>query len=223
MIDQREKSGRFSAGDVLRSTLALFGSGGLRAGIALCILTISGVAIDTGMVPEDFWRAANFAISILTLAFQYWLTRTMLEEVMGSSAAGPRFGALFGMGIVATLGILLGLVLLIIPGIVLLVRWSIAVPILLNSEEGVFGALGESWRATEGHFWPILVALLAIYGCGVAVAIGGAGMEVMLGDRLIGTIVLNLGLNGGLIAGWHAAVAIYAAMSNEGPLGEIFE
>ena len=222
MTDPRD-GGRISTGDILSGTADLLRRGALRAGAVMAILTAAGVMLDSGMAADSYAVTLNLLVSTAVLAMQYWLTRAILQDLRRGAFAAPRFGAFFVLGVITTVGILVGLVLLIVPGVVLMVRWSIAVPILLGSDDSVFAALRRSWRETGPHFWPILLAFLAIYAPMILLVITGGWLEIILPGSLFGILLFNLALNGGLIAGWHAAVAIPVALGDSAGLTEVFE
>jgi uncharacterized membrane protein len=71
---------------------------------------------------------------------------------------------MFGVCLLTNIGILLGFVFLIVPGIILLVRWSISVPYVISDDQiGVIEAIQRSWEETGDAFWPILLTLLIFY------------------------------------------------------------
>ncbi len=47
--------------------------------------------------------------------------------------------------------------LLLVPGFIMLVRWSAASGFVIGAGEGVTASLGASWNATRGHSWTIFV------------------------------------------------------------------
>lgn len=159
----------------------------------------------------------------LTLGLQYWLTRSLLVELGHPVSGSPRGFAFIGLGIVGGLGILLGMVLLVIPGLILLVRWSISVPCLLASDEGVFDNLRRSWDQTAGHFWPILISFLVIYGPALGVVILGGMMMELTEQRLVGSVLMNAALSGALVAGWVASMAIFTMLNQSPTVADIFE
>lgn len=96
----------------------------------------------------------------------------------GASAALP----LFGLAILEGLGVALGIVLLLIPGLILATVWSVAVPALVVERTGVFGAFNRSGDLTRGHRWAVF-GLMVVYailswivmGVSGAIALGVAG------------------------------------------------
>jgi len=71
------------------------------------------------------------------------------------------FLALFGLTLVMVIGIMLGFVLVVIPGIIAMLMWSVAVPVYITERTGVFDALRRSRQLTSGHKWAIFGLLLA--------------------------------------------------------------
>src|SRR4029078_6884284 len=83
---------------------------------------------------------------------------------------------LVGLAIVAGIGIAIGFVLFIIPGLILLTIWSVAAPVMVVEHPGVFAALGRSRDLVRGYGWPvfgtiILAALIDFAGNAVAAVV----------------------------------------------------
>ena len=67
----------------------------------------------------------------------------------------PVLLALLGVSILFGVGVGIGFVLLIIPGLILLVMWSVVAPVTVLERPGVFAAFGRSRelvRATDGRY-----------------------------------------------------------------------
>lgn len=205
---------------LLADTLALLRQGVGRATIALVVLTAMGVFADMAAPTAN---QLNFLISAAGLAMQYWLSGVLLKELGLRQVSGARFWQMFGVCLLTNIGILLGFVFLIVPGIILLVRWSISVPYVISDDQiGVIEAIQRSWEETGDAFWPILLTLLIFYlPVGLASFAAGyfPGFET---GNAISSIAFNLFLNAGLIGGWHVAVAVFGARRPESRLAETF-
>lgn len=92
-------------------------------------------------------------------------------NVMRSRAAG-----FIVLGLLSGTPILVGLLLLLLPGIYLFVRWYWAYPILVASDTSVTDAMRRSWHETKDQLW--LVAVIAI--CPFIPAIALAVIAVLL-------------------------------------------
>jgi hypothetical protein len=105
-----------------------------------------------------------------------------------SFAAGVRFwGPVLGISILTGLGALLGMLLLIVPGIFLAVAWSIALPVRIDGKPGVTDAMVQSFEMTRGSRWAIfavwlifaVVAILCFALIGGLSALAGAADGVL--------------------------------------------
>lgn len=81
-----------------------------------------------------------------------------------------RAGSYALLSIVSGLAILLGIFLLVLPGLYLLARWSIGVPIVVAEGKGMGAALGGSWTRTRGKAVPICLAFLVV-GTGLVASV----------------------------------------------------
>lgn len=76
-------------------------------------------------------------------------------------STGVRFSLpLVGVAIVTSIGIFFGLILVIIPGIMMAVRWSVAAPAVVMEGSGVMGSIERSSKLTSGSRWRIFLLLL---------------------------------------------------------------
>lgn len=102
------------------------------------------------------------------------LTRATVADYEGQHA---RFGEciaaavrvllpLIGVGFIFGIGIMVGTFLLIIPGIIIMLMWSVAAPAVVVERDGVMRALSRSAELTKGFRWKILglfLVLLVVY------------------------------------------------------------
>ena len=73
------------------------------------------------------------------------------------------FLPLLGVSILFGLGAALGFMLLIVPGIMIVCAWAVAVPALIADRTGVTGAFGRSATLTRGNRWRIFGLALITY------------------------------------------------------------
>jgi hypothetical protein len=140
------------------------------------VLTALGAFIDQ----QSNINAGNLMFSLVSFALGYVLTIGMLRDgglVPNGLAAG--FGSYFGASLLSGLGIGLGFLVLIIPGLVLFVRWSPAFGFVLGEGTGVSDALSKAWEQTGAHFWPLALALLPP----VAINLGAFAVYILASDE----------------------------------------
>ena len=67
------------------------------------------------------------------------------------SAAAPYILPLIGFGILFGIGVAIGFVLIVIPGLILLTFWSVGAPAIVVEGTGPIDAFGRSWRLVRGN------------------------------------------------------------------------
>jgi len=70
---------------------------------------------------------------------------------------------LIGLGILMTLGIALGMILLVIPGLILALMWIVASPVMMAEDKGIIDSLKRSAELTKGSKrWIVLLFVVYI-------------------------------------------------------------
>jgi hypothetical protein len=90
-------------------------------------------------------------------------------------AATPVLGSLILVAIVAGIGIVIGFVLVIVPGLILLTIWSVAAPVVVLERPPGLRALGRSRELVRGNGWQTFGVIFVL---GVAVSIVAAAIEI---------------------------------------------
>jgi hypothetical protein len=75
----------------------------------------------------------------------------------------PRLPALIAAGIVAGLGVALGLILLIIPGLYVLTRWALIPAVIVIEQRRAGESFDRSWQLTRGYGWTVFGSLLVAF------------------------------------------------------------
>src|SRR5688572_31694051 len=83
----------------------------------------------------------------------------------------PRLPALIVAGILAGLGIALGLVLLIVPGLFLLTIWSLIVPTIVLEGKSAGESFGRSRELVKGHGWQVFGVIVITIGAVIVASI----------------------------------------------------
>jgi hypothetical protein len=81
-------------------------------------------------------------------------------ELLGR--AGGRLGKLLCVSLLTAIGCALGALLLVVPALVLMTRWAVAVPVAMLEEGNARGALRRSREIVAGNGWPVFRVLLAV-------------------------------------------------------------
>ena len=113
-----------------------------------------------------------------------------VEELFESAAL--YLGTLILNGILAAIGIGIGLVLLIVPGLILITIWAVVAPAIVVEGAGVIEAFGRSRDLVRGNGWPVFGAIVIAYLIVLVVSFVTAGVGDAIADDaghvILGTI-----------------------------------
>lgn len=214
----------YTTADLIDRTVELLRIAAPRAVATIVLFTAAGTVMDAGALGEETSTASIFAFTALSFIAQYALTRASLHDIGCPLPARTRLGAFIVLVTVSTLAILAGFALLVIPGFLLLVRWWIAVPILIGNDATISESLASSWRETEGHFWPLLLVIVPIYFPSLALLVLQTVTEREGEAGIVQLVAGNFASEVALVFGWHSAVAAYSLSSRaRACLVQVFE
>ncbi len=199
----------------------------------VAVATILGLtAMDAGTHLFAPTFVANLT-SVAAAVVAFLVTRRLIAR--RGLQVGPRAGTVGWFvlcSFVSTLGILTAFLFLLLPGLYLCVRWSMAGAALVAEDLGPMGALGRSWEATRDHAVAITVTVLlisipavlgmagAVFG-GFATAVLGGSYQIMV---IVTLVVFNALVYASGVAWWYFSVVLYdlLAAPAERRLDEVF-
>jgi hypothetical protein len=86
----------------------------------------------------------------------------------------PVLGPLLWVSILLAIGVLIGFVLFIIPGLILLTLWSVVAPVTVLERPGIFAAFRRSRELVRGNGWNVFAVLIVVsLGVGVVSVVAG--------------------------------------------------
>jgi hypothetical protein len=130
-------------------------------------------------------------LSVLLTVAAVFLTVREIRGQRASVGEALRIGLgrvlpVLGVAILVSLAIGLGFIALVVPGLILLVMFWVAVPVAVVEQPGVLASLRRSAALTRGHRWKIFAILLIM----MLIAIGFsplAGIAAWLISSVFGT------------------------------------
>ena len=149
---------------------------------------------------------------ILTLLF--WVLALLYQgfvvEVVASVEAGrpnsdinslvkavtPIVGTLLVISILFAIGVGIGFVLIIIPGLILLTIWSVVVPVAVLERAGILGSFSRSRELVRGNGWDVFGVIVVVY------------VAILVVSVLVGLLAAPLGHVGRDLVQWAINVAL---------------
>jgi hypothetical protein len=176
---------RLDIGAVLQDGLGVIGRnigpfllmGVLLDGIPYAVIVASQVLGRTNAA-YGFLMAFGYLVILITLPMlQGALTYGAMRDLDGRPATiGDclKVGAknalrLLGLLILQTLAFAIGLILLVVPGLFLIVRWSVAGQAVVMEGRGIQEAMERSANLTDNRRWAIFLLLLIYIGVALVV------------------------------------------------------
>lgn len=187
--------------------VALLFSGAPAFALQYFIIDSAEILFDPDLViaPDDlssieWWgppAAALLAMLTGWALLQAALVRSTILHAVGrdSDVTGSAMAALgmilpiIGLTICVTILMMLGLILLIIPGIMIYCALFVSVPALVEERRGVFASMGRSRDLTRGSRWQVFVLVVFFWivsqvANGLAGAIAGVSLIPLPGEAL---------------------------------------
>lgn len=139
---------------------------GLLVQLGFLLTTGGNVAASTG-AGAAIGGPANFIVGSLVLAALVNYADDVLRTGAGDvgsafSRAGQRLPAVLGSSLLSALAILVGFILLVVPGVYAAVRLSTALPAVAVEGAGAVESLRRAWARGEGHVGHTFVTLLLL-------------------------------------------------------------
>lgn len=123
----------------------------------------------------------NFIIAqIVTVTLIYGAVQALRQRQIAISECLQqgfrRLGAAIGVAIVTGICIAIGLVALVVPGLILMTIWAVAIPAATVEQAGVGAALSRSSTLTRERRWRVFGAVLAAGIITIVVSIAAGGI-----------------------------------------------
>ncbi len=173
-------------GDVLREAWELY-KAHWRHLLSVALVVYLAVSLIALALAAAFGWVGALLGGLVGLLGVFWLQGVLVEAVadirdgradlsIGETLrrVKPRILPIAGAGILATAGIIVGLVLLIVPGLVLLTWWLFLVPVIVLERRAVMDSFGRSREIVRGRGWNVfgLIVLTVLILIGFSILIG---------------------------------------------------
>jgi hypothetical protein len=168
-------------GDVLSEAWGLykrfFGQFFLTALVVFVLLDLLAAVVDSASGDNTganlFWALLGALISVIGY---FWVQAALIETArdvrdgradrsIGETyvAVRPRLPSAIIAGILAAIGIGIGLILLIIPGLFLLTIWSMVIPVVVIESRSAGESFTRSREVVRGNGWSVLGLIIVVF------------------------------------------------------------
>jgi hypothetical protein len=189
---------RLLPGDVIGRAFGIYRDQ-IRVLLPTALLVFAIDAVVSWVFDHGVLRLVAAVVS-LVLAFLYdgmvvQLVRDVQDGRRDSSvgellsSVSPVLLPLIVVSILAGVGIGIGFVLLIVPGLVLLTFWSVVAPVTVIERPGVFRAFGRSMELVRGYGWSVFATIVLVFLLVLAASVAAALIGLALGD--VGRAILS--------------------------------
>lgn len=187
-----ERTNRIVIGKLLRAA-----AGSLSANLPVMIAVVLAVALIGGLTDTASRQAGNLVGSITTFFVGLFATHKALIARYGDDPdIQPHGTRVFGLNLLSGIAIIAGLLLLVVPGLMLLARWAVAIPSMMKEDLDMRGALRRSARLTQGSRWAIFWLGVIVWGSAVLILMVFVIARTLAGNAdmegLSSNIVINL-------------------------------
>lgn len=146
---------------VVERTQSFVATAGGRPNPFAAFQALMSAPVLIGMLVEFLLLSGFYVAAFLFMVRRFEGTPITIGEAL--LATPSRVLPAFAAALLAYIGLLLGLVVFILPGIILALSWCVVVPVLVCEEVGFFASFGRSRWLSIGSRGRILVLLLLVF------------------------------------------------------------
>ena len=188
--------------------------------LVIVALLLAPIELVVLLLEPDFdslgrWAAWVGLTAVLGLVSFPWVIGALVHDAAESDptavAAYRRTAGhlrdLIASSIVTTVGIVVGMLALVVPGLILLSRWALVVPLIVLEDASWRDALRRSNELVRGRTWSVFALCVVL----ALICVALTAIPAAIGYALIG----------GVLGAWLATVAIdtvFIAFFSFGPL-----
>ena len=132
-------------------------------------------------------------------------------------SVSPAVVPLIAVSILAGLGVAIGFLALIVPGLFLLTIWAVIAPVTVLERPGVLAAFGRSRQLVSGNGWTVFAVIALVFLLVVIVAVVAGVVAAAAGDEGGGVVGWLLNAVTQPVAALTASVLYFALLGDREP------
>src|SRR5688572_30495752 len=181
-----------------------------QAGVLLpaALIVFIPIALIAGGIRSAGGVLAAFAAQAVQLVGNSFYQATTVEAVRDIQdgqrdldlgglfrSAFQVLGPVILAGIIVGIGVVIGFILLVVPGLILLTIWAVTIPSVVLERKSPIEALGRSRELVKGHGWQVFGVLVVLFILQLAVTAILVGVLAGIGDfagAVIGSLIATV-------------------------------
>jgi hypothetical protein len=192
---------KLDVGGTLSQAFSIYGSQAgvllpLALGLFLVVAIINGLAAGSALL-----LLVAVAVSIIAATLYQGMVVTLVGDVQDGTrdysvgdlvdSAKHVILPLIGAGILAGIGISIGFILLVVPGLILLTIWAVIAPVIVLERTGVMAAFGRSRELVRGNGWRVFGVIVSVFLIVAVARIVLGAIAVSISDTIVARIIFD--------------------------------
>lgn len=192
---------KLDVGGTLSQAFSIYGSQAgvlipLALGLFLIVAVVNGIAAGSLILVP-----IGLAVSVVAGTLYQGMVVTLVGDVQDGTrdysvgdlvdSAKHVILPLIGAGILAGLGIGLGILLLVIPGLFLMTIWAVIAPVIVLERAGVLDSFGRSRELVKGDGWRVFGVIVSVAIIVFVVRAILAAIALGINDSLVARIAFD--------------------------------
>jgi hypothetical protein len=193
---------KLDVGGTLNQIFSIYGQqAGVLLPVAFGLYLL--VAIASSLLAQNFFLGlVALAIGVIAGTLYQGMVVSLVRDVQDGrrdssvgqliEATWPVVLPLIGAGILAGIGIAIGFLLLVIPGLILLTIWSVIAPVIVVERSGAIDAFGRSRALVKNHGWQVFGVIFVVFLITTVASIVLGLIGAAISDTFIVRALFNL-------------------------------
>jgi hypothetical protein len=190
-------------GDVMGRAFSTYGA---QAGLVIpaALLVFLPLAVLEALLGGD-GGAGGIVAAVISVIASFWFQGMVVEAVRDIQdgrrdftlgelfrAPAPVLGSLIAAGVLAGVGIMIGFVLLVVPGLLLLTWWAVVIPVVVVERPPLLEAFSRSRDLVRDNGWQVFGLLIVVLVMLVLVSVFLTVFAVLLSDTATSQAIASL-------------------------------
>jgi hypothetical protein len=213
MSDARPSSFDWTVGSAIGAAFStVLGNFVPFVGLAL-LIGLPGLLLTLVNTPQLLKTVVDLVMGqVVTITLIYGTVQSLRGNKVGIgeclSQGFSRLPAAIGVAILAGLGIGLGMVLLIVPGLFLMTMWAVAIPSAVIEQTGVGASFTRSSSLTEGRRWRVFGVIVVSWIVIMAITMGIAfAMVGAMGTQNMAPVFIVMWIVGAVLQAYMSSLS----------------